>query len=269
MQLEHKTFPVIGVKAIDTDAGVVEAIVSVFNNVDSVQERVLPGFFADSLQSRKPKGVWMHDWAQPVAKTLEAVELAPGDQRLPSKLLSLGGLYIKGQFNLDTQRGREAFSDIKFGIVDEFSIGYVVTKDAFDQESGIRDLVKGELFEWSPVLVGANPATALLSAKSLPARLKLVEHSDAVLAAVKEFTDRLERLQTVRAKEGRVLSSANRQKLDSLKTSLADVLAIIEDLLSSAEPQKSLVDGSHLVAFYLAHIASDHGVNLDGPTSGA
>lgn len=242
MQLEHKTFPAHGVKAVDAQQGIAEMIVSVFNNVDAVNERVLPGFFADSLTTRKPKGVWMHDWTQPVAKTLEALELHPGDQRLPAQLLNLGGLYIKGQFNLDTQRGREAFSDIAFGIVDEFSIGYQVTKEAYDQESGVTDLVKGELFEWSPVLVGANPATALLSAKSPRAGLKFAEHSEAVLAAVREYAERTSRLSAARRKEGRVLSAANREKLSSLKTSLADVIGIIEDLLAQSEPPEKSVE---------------------------
>jgi len=155
------------IKAATTegDLGVVEAIVSVFGNVDSQKERVLPGFFKDSIAARLPKGVWMHDWKQPVAKTLEARELAPGDPALPPSLKNLGGLYIKSQFNLETQRGREAFSDIKHGIIDQYSIGYQVTEDRYDAK-GVRDLVKGRLHEWSPVLVGANESTVTVSAKS-------------------------------------------------------------------------------------------------------
>lgn len=155
------------IKAASTegDLGIVEAIVSVFNNVDSQKERVLPGFFSESISEKLPKGVWMHDWKTPVAKTLEARELAAGDPDLPSSLKSRGGLYIKSQFNLDTQRGREAFSDIKFGLIDQYSIGYKVTEDRYDAK-GVRELMKGRLFEWSPVLVGANEETVTVSAKS-------------------------------------------------------------------------------------------------------
>ena len=120
----------------------------------------MPGAFSKSLAKRTPKGVWAHDWSQPIAKTLEARETNEG-------------LVIRGQFNLDTQRGREAFSDIKFGIIDEFSIGYRVMKDSYDPEQkDIRQLDELDLFEWSPVLVGMNPATELLTIKSdVPATL--------------------------------------------------------------------------------------------------
>lgn len=166
MTLEHKSFPVAELKVVNEVQGIIEAIVSVFNNTDLGKEVVHPGFFTKSLQRKKPKGVWMHDWSTPVAKTLEARELMPGDPLLPPALKDLGGAYIKGQFNLDTQRGREGFSDIKFGIVDEFSIGYQVLED--EVKDGLRHLYEGDWYEWSPVLVGMNPATALISAKAAP-----------------------------------------------------------------------------------------------------
>jgi HK97 family phage prohead protease len=154
------------IKAVNSDEGILEAVVSVFNNVDSVGDRVLPGFFEQSLKGKMPKGVWMHDWNAPVAKTLEARELYPNDPLLPDSLKGLGGLYVKAKFNQNTQRGREAFSDIKEGIIDEFSIGYSVQEDRIAPD-GARELVKGTLFEWSPVLFGANPQTAIVSAKGL------------------------------------------------------------------------------------------------------
>jgi len=166
MTIERKSYSVAEMKVADDQTGVIEAIVSVFSNVDLGNEKVMPGFFAKSIEKKLPKGVWAHDWKQPIAKTLEAKELLPGDPQLPAALKTLGGAYIKGQFNLDTQRGREAYSDIKFGIVDEFSIGYSVLEDKKDKESGVRELIKGDWKEWSPVLVGMNDQTALISIKS-------------------------------------------------------------------------------------------------------
>lgn len=164
--MQRKTFPAL-YKVADPTTGVIEAMVSVFNIVDRSGERVLPGYFAKSIETKLPKGVWMHDWTRPIAKTLEAKELLPGDPLLPDQLKQLGGLYIKGQINLDVQDGKDALSHLKFGTVDEFSFGYSNTKTAYDETTGVRDLVEGEIFEWSPVLVGCNQATALLSAKSL------------------------------------------------------------------------------------------------------
>jgi len=165
MPIERKSYPIAELKS-DDDSGIIEAIVSVFSNIDLGNEKVMPGFFAKSIEKKLPKGVWAHDWKQPIAKTLEAKELLPGDPLLPAHLKKLGGAYIKGQFNRDTQRGREAYSDIKFGIIDEFSIGYSVTKDGKDNDTGARELIEGEWKEWSPVLVGMNDQTALISIKS-------------------------------------------------------------------------------------------------------
>jgi HK97 family phage prohead protease len=166
MNIERKSYSVADMKVADDQAGIIEAIVSVFSNVDHGNEKVMPGFFSKSIDKKLPKGVWAHDWKQPIAKTLEAKELLPGDPMLPDSLKLLGGAYIKGQFNLDTQRGKEAYSDIKFGIVDEFSIGYSVLKDGKDKETGARELIEGDWKEWSPVLVGMNDQTALISIKA-------------------------------------------------------------------------------------------------------
>lgn len=163
--LQQRSARLQGVKALDRAEGVLEAIVSVFDVVDHAGERIKPGAFARSLERGLPYGVWMHDWSAPVAKTLEARELLAGDPLLPAELAGLGGLYVKAQFNLETQRGREAFSDVAGGYVDQFSIGYWVVADR-KAPDGVRDLLEVELAEWSPVLVGCNPATMPLSAKS-------------------------------------------------------------------------------------------------------
>lgn len=163
--LIHKSYPVTNLK-LDDAQGVIEAIVSVTNNKDRGGERVMPGFFAKSLQSKMPRGVWCHDWTKPIAKTLVAEEWPAGDMRLPTALRDFGGYYIKGQFNLETQRGKEAYSDLKFGTIDEFSIGFKVNSENYNAQLKTRDLIEGEWFEWSPVLVGMNPATAMLSIKS-------------------------------------------------------------------------------------------------------
>ena len=158
---EYKNFS-IEIKAKDEEKGIIEAYVSIFGNIDMAKEIIDQGAFKESLAKKLPKGVWAHNWDQPIAKTLEARE----DEK---------GLYIKGQFNLDTQRGREAFSDIIFGTMDEFSIGYRVNKDETDEE-GIRHLIKLRLYEWSPVLVGANTETELISAKSDNEKKKKTEN---------------------------------------------------------------------------------------------
>jgi HK97 family phage prohead protease len=181
----RKAFQLHAFKALDEDQGIAEMYVSVFNNVDYAKERVLPGAFKKSLQQKLPKGVWAHDWSIPVAKTLEAEEILPGDSRLPTELKKLGGLYVKGQFNLETQRGREAFSDLKFGSIDEFSFGYLVVDSAYNGKDRCTDLKELEMFEWSPVLVGCNPATQLVGVKSAKGQyLGAYVEADATYSAI-------------------------------------------------------------------------------------
>lgn len=264
MDIEHKVFPCGQFKAAEETQGTAEMIVSVFSNLDAGGDRVMPGFFAESLETRrtaegypKAKGVWGHDWYTPIAKTLEARELLPGDPLLPESLKDLGGLYVKGQFNLDTQRGREAFSDLRFGTIDEFSIGYSVQQEEYDRSTGERRLIKGDLWEWSPVLVGMNNATALLGTKR--SGLPYADEGDTALAAVKGFAERSRSLADTRAKEGRTLSSANRTRLATLKESLASVIADLDELLAATAPEKS-VDVMALFAAYQRTLATLNGV---------
>lgn len=167
MQLQHKAFPCSAFKVLDEEQGVFSAYVSVFDVLDHAKERVRPGFFAESIAKKAPKVVLFHDWHRPIGKTLVAEEHLKGDPRLPSELKSYGGLYVEAQLNLDTQDGREAFSHLKFGSLDEFSFGYDV-EDRERQKDGTTDLVKGTIYELSPVLIGCNPATRLTGTKEMP-----------------------------------------------------------------------------------------------------
>ena len=236
MDIERKNFGAT-VKT-DVPDGTIEAVVAVFDNTDRASEIIRFGAFADSLAKGLPKGTWAHDWTQPIAKTLAARELAPGDPLLPAANSELGGLYVKGQFNLETQAGREAYSNIKFGIIDQFSIGYRVVKDSFDTKTDVRELHQVELFEWSPVLVGMNPATSLLSIKGQDASpaMRLADHSEAVLATCKEFALRITSLRELRAKEGRVISAANRARIEACMGSMGAVMKDLEALMMMADP---------------------------------
>lgn len=156
IQLEHKVLksPNFSFKILDDEEeeGIIEAYVSVFENVDLGGEVIKRGAFEESLKTKLPKGVWAHNWDEPIAKTLEAREDAHG-------------LYIKGKLILSVQKAKEAYELMKEGVIDEFSIGYRVLEDEIID--GIRYLKKVKLYEWSPVLAGMNPATELIGIKTI------------------------------------------------------------------------------------------------------
>lgn len=161
-KIEHKAFTT----AFDeTTEGLVKAFVSVYGNVDSANEICDWGCFKDSLEYKYPVFCLYHNWEMPIGKVMIAEEIPAGDERLPEDLKEFGGLYVEAQINLDKEIGRDAWSDIKQGVLDEYSIGYVVQEDYVDKE-GYRHLTKVDLIEASPVVRAANRKTKTIEVKA-------------------------------------------------------------------------------------------------------
>lgn len=165
--IQFKAIP--GQFNIDEAQGVVECFVAGIGNKDSVGDVLITGAFTKSLTRRKPRVVWGHNWNDPIGKVIEIYEVAPGDRRLPSKMLNagIGGLYARVQFNLNSEKGREAFANVAFfGQEQEWSIGYKTLDSIFDPNIQANILKEVELYEVSPVLHGANQLTGTISVKS-------------------------------------------------------------------------------------------------------
>ena len=184
-EIEFKVVSLKGMNVVDAEKGIVETIISVTGIVDNVKDRILPGAYSKTLAKRKPKGVWSHDWDTPVSKTLDVKELMPGDPELPQTMpdgdpwpAQAGALKVKTQFNLDTQRGREAYSDVVFFADEqEWSIGYNVPVGGakVDTKSGVREIETLELYEYSPVLFGAMPLARTTSVKEAQLAMKALK----------------------------------------------------------------------------------------------
>ena len=154
---------------IDEAQGIVEAFVAGIGNKDSVGDIIVTGAFNDSLKRRKPRVVWGHNWNEPIGKVLEIYEVPKSDPRLPAKMKAagIGGVYARVQFNLKSERGRQAFADVAFfGEEQEWSIGYKTLDADFDPQMQANILKKVELYEVSPVLHGANQLTGTISIKA-------------------------------------------------------------------------------------------------------
>lgn len=129
-------------------AGEVTAVFSTADVVDSVGDRVLSSAFKDGQHVPL---VWAHDWSRPVGRGIVKVE--------PTRAV------FEGRFFTETTAGRDAYLTVKaMSDLQEWSFGFQ-TRDAVPGASGenvIRDL---ELYEVSPVLVGANRSTHTLAVK--------------------------------------------------------------------------------------------------------
>lgn len=142
-------------KILGEDTGMFEGYGSVFGNVDQGQDIVQSGAFTASLQKRMPALLWQHDPSMPIGKYTEAKEDAHG-------------LYVKGELNLGTQAGKEAYALLKQGALKGLSIGFKCLQDAYDSQSGIRNIIMADLFEVSMVTFPMNEMAQVTRIKSLP-----------------------------------------------------------------------------------------------------
>ncbi len=127
---------------------------SVFNTLDSQGDRILKGAFLKSLKEKEPpKMLWQHDAKEPIG----IWHIIKEDQN---------GLYVEGQLLLDIQRGREAYSLLKKGVLDGLSIGCSVKDADFSGGEGARDLKEVELLEISLVTFAANKDAKVTAVKN-------------------------------------------------------------------------------------------------------
>jgi HK97 family phage prohead protease len=149
--MEAKEFK-LDVKAIG-DEGTFEGYAAVFGNIDLGGDVIDPGAFTKTLQenSRIPI-LWQHDPKEPIGVTLQAQEDGKG-------------LLVKGQLNLETTKGREAYALLKQGALKGLSIGYDAVKEVWD--GAVRRLKEIRLWEWSLVTFPMNPAAQVVAVKSV------------------------------------------------------------------------------------------------------
>lgn len=168
MQIASKTFSgpaLLDVKDL-TDAGMVSGYASIFGNVDQGGDRVMPGAYTKSLASgRAIRMLWQHD----THEVIGGWSVAREDSK---------GLWVEGQFNMDVQRGREAYALMKAGQIEGLSIGYRVPAGGAKKASdGAYELHELDLREVSVVTMPMNEmataaAKAQFEAETLVDRLK-------------------------------------------------------------------------------------------------
>jgi HK97 family phage prohead protease len=140
------------VKSID-EQGVFEGYAAVFGNEDLGGDIIEPGAFKKTLQENPRMPIlWQHDPREPIGVTLEAYE-------------DMHGLRVRGQLNLETSRGREAYALLKQGALKGLSIGYDAVKEIW--EGSKRRLKEIRLWEWSLVTFPMNPLAQVTAVKGV------------------------------------------------------------------------------------------------------
>lgn len=154
-----------------------------------------------------------------------------------------GWAIFAGAFFLETDQGRNAYATVKaMADLQEWSYGYDPVDYAYEQRDGqmVRILKGLDVFEVSPVLVGAGIGTHTRAIKAGPgAGLPYADHLALGLGTVEAIIARSKDRAEFRAKEGRVLSDANRERLSSLATAMEGAIGDLRELLTSTDAGKS------------------------------
>ena len=193
------------IKAI-SDSGAFEGIASVYGNVDSYGDIVMPGAFKKTIAERGANIPVLAEHSETIGKgsvTDEGTHLA-----------------IKGQILTTIQRGKDYVELAKAGIVKGLSIGYKTIKDEWDSKDQVRRLMEVKLYEVSFVTFPANEMAFITSVKS--------ENNQAsAFAAINAFIQEI--------KAGRTLSAATRAKITATLESLSALLAESDDTDEAAK----------------------------------
>jgi HK97 family phage prohead protease len=155
------------IKAADGDARSFEGYVSVFGNIDSYGEKVMPGAFADSLARHKREGtmpllLWQHNSDDPIGVWDDLSDDGKG-------------LYGKGHLLTGVQSAEEAYVRLKAGAVWGLSIGYREV-DVTPAEGGEARLLNDlDLIEASIVSFPANRRAGVDTVKAEGADLDRIK----------------------------------------------------------------------------------------------
>ncbi|WP_085025285.1 HK97 family phage prohead protease [Ensifer aridi] len=162
-----------------TEDGTFEGYGSIFGNVDSYGEKVMPGAFVESLAKHKREGssvlmLWQHNPNEPIGVWEDLAEDGKG-------------LWGKGHLILEVQKAREIHALMKRKAIGGLSIGYRETDT--DQDGAVRVLKKLDLYEISPVSFPANRRARIEAVKSERMEEFARRLRDGEPMPIKEFED--------------------------------------------------------------------------------
>lgn len=237
ISLEHKTFPLV-LKA--ETPGAIQAVFSTLNVIDKDGDVTLPGAFASGEAVNI--SAWGHNWG----------DLPSGDGKIGEQG---SDVVFDGAFYLDTPQGDATYKTLKQrferGMTQEWSYGFNVLEASFGQFDGqdVRFLKKLKVFEVSPVMVGAGENTRTLGVKGM----SFVDHGEEVATALTAFVERTKSRADFRAKEGRVLSAANRTRLAALVETMHSAREELAALLEATDPEKGHREVEQMYLEFLRH----------------
>lgn len=159
---------------------------------------------------------------------------------------------VQGQFNLKTTSGRDHYETVKdAGDIQEWSHGYTILDAKPGQWAGeSAQIIKSfDVYEISPVLIGAGNETATLAIKGAglydpddeggASSLPYGDHMSRVLADLAAFVKRTEAISDLRVKDGRELGPKAKATIQEFLTGSENIEAMAA---TAADLRKRLRD---------------------------
>ena len=186
--IEHRAMRGLEVRAAEEGSehiGILTGYAAVFDS-DSQEfsgwekpwvERIAPGAFARSLTDQPDvKALWSHRDDAILARSPDTLSLQEDET----------GLRVDIRL-IDTQQNRDVLASVKGGLVDAMSFGFQARKVTWEEgeERETRTLLDVDLYEVSPVVWPAYPATSISTKRSARA----MEASKDELSALREERD--------------------------------------------------------------------------------
>ncbi|QDP51169.1 MAG: putative prohead protease [Prokaryotic dsDNA virus sp.] len=137
---------------IDENLGIVKGYGSVFGNKDSDNDVIEKGAYRRTIKNNgsRVKYLYQHDITKPIGKMKELYE----DEK---------GLVFVAEVP-KTTFGNEVLELMKYGVIDENSVGIMPVKKDYD-EDGVRVIKEAKLYEISAVTIAANDEAKILEVK--------------------------------------------------------------------------------------------------------
>lgn len=186
---------------------------SVFGELDSYRDIVMPGAFKRSLREdfvdkkRNVPMLWQHNSWAPIGIYEEIYEDSTG-------------LYVEGACNMEVQQGRECYALMKQGALTGLSIGYTTVTSEWDEANLTRKLIEVNLWEVSPVTfpAGDNARAQVKSLMDVGTMSELEDYlRDAYGVSRKEATALASRLKAITAGQSDSVSDAEMASFNRVK----------------------------------------------------
>ncbi|QDP60624.1 MAG: putative prohead protease [Prokaryotic dsDNA virus sp.] len=236
--------------SFNEETGQVKAVFSVFNEVDSDNDVVLPKSIRSGYGDKGVVMVWGHDWKNIIGKG----KIVQDEEKA----------IFEGNFNMKTEAGREAYETVKaMEDLQQWSFGFEVhdsengmfTKSNGDQQE-VRFLKDVKVWEVSPVLVGANQNTHTVAIKENKPQdqeeknqdqekekgMSFVAEVDNLLIKMTQLLERCKELTALRLSKEKNLSDTSADSIEKLKDALEDMHQDLDTMLRVATDRNEVID---------------------------